>query len=107
MASKRKELYEQIGPLPNPVKDKVFKHLANRKNCPSGREKGEAKQAILLSVSSQPKTVLQLMFEFNLGASTTRRYLQNLLKEGLVRIEGKNVAAFQKSRRTGNLWKAV
>jgi len=26
-ASKRKELYDQIGPLPNPTKDQVFRHL--------------------------------------------------------------------------------
>jgi predicted transcriptional regulator len=107
IASKRKEIYKQIGPLPNPTKDKVFKHLANRKNRPSGRKKGEIKQSILQSISNQPKTVLELMFEFDLGASATRRHLEGLLKDGLVRIEGKNTTAFQKSRRTSNLWKAV
>ena len=31
IASKRRELYDQISPLPNPVKDQVFRHLAGRK----------------------------------------------------------------------------
>ena len=30
-ASKRKELCDQIGPLPNPVKDGIFRHLADRR----------------------------------------------------------------------------
>ena len=29
-ATKRKELYEQIGPLPNVTKDRIFLHLAKR-----------------------------------------------------------------------------
>lgn len=29
-ASKRRDLYRQIGPLPNPAKDKIFLHLSNR-----------------------------------------------------------------------------
>jgi hypothetical protein len=103
-ASKRNELYEQIGPLPNPVKDRVFQHLASRKNTPSGRRTGETKQLILQTVSKEPKTVLQVMLELNIGASATRRHLQRLQRQGLVRIKCKNKAAFQKSRRTANLW---
>lgn len=107
IASKRKELYDQIGPLPNSMKDMVFRHLASRQNGPSARRKGATKNLILQSISSEPKTVLQLMLELNIGASATRRHLEDLRHRGLVRIEGKNKNAFQKSRRTGYLWKAA
>ena len=106
-AAKRKELYDQIGPLPNSVKDRVFRHLASRQKGPSNRKKGETKNLILKSILTEPKTVLDLMLELNLGASATRRHLDNLKHEGLARIEGKNENAFQKSRRTGYLWKAT
>jgi hypothetical protein len=104
-ASKRKELYEQISPLPNPVKDKVFLHLASRQGkCVSAR--GETRTLILQSLRIQPKTVLELMLELNTNASTMRRHLQKLQTEGLVKKVGKDVGAFQKSLRTANLWKA-
>jgi len=106
-ASKRKELYNQIGPLPNSMKDKVFRHLASRQSGPNLRAKGETRNLILQSLSTEPKTVLQLMLEVNAGASTTRRHLEGLRRQGLVEITGKNKGAFQKSRRTANLWRAV
>jgi hypothetical protein len=106
-ASKRKELYNQIGPLPNSIKDKVFRHLASRQSGPNPRAKGETRSLILQSLSTEPKTVLQLMLEVNAGASTTRRHLEGLRRQGLVEITGKNKGAFQKSRRTANLWRAV
>jgi DNA-binding transcriptional ArsR family regulator len=106
-ASKRKELYDQIGPLPNPMKDKVFRHLASRRSGPRLRAKGETRRLILQSLSNEPKTVLQLMLEVDAGASTTRRHLEGLRRQGLVEITGKNKGAFQKSRRTANLWRTV
>lgn len=105
-ASKRKELYDQIGPLPNVVKDKVFRHLASRQQGPINK-KGVSKSLILQSIKNEPKTVLDLMLEVNLGASTTRRYLNSLKLEGLAIIEGRYKHAFQKSRRTSYLWKAT
>jgi DNA-binding transcriptional ArsR family regulator len=105
-ASKRRELYDQIGPLPNPVKDKVFRHLANRKGGRNIRGKGETKTRILQSLRIKPKTVLELMLELNTSASTMRRHLQQLQTKGLVEKVGKDVDAFQKSLRTANLWKA-
>jgi predicted transcriptional regulator len=106
-ASKRKELYDQIGPLPNPVKDKVFRHLANRQLRRSLRRKGETKTLILQSLATEPKTVLQLMLELNTNASTMRRHLKELHRQGLVKIVGKDKGAFQKSLRTANLWKTT
>ena len=106
-ASKRKELYDQISPLPNPAKDKVFRHLANRHAGKNLRERGETRTLILQSLAKEPKTVLQLMLELNTNASTMRRHLKELQRQGLVKIVGKDKGAFQKSLRTANLWKST
>ncbi len=106
-ASKRKELYDQIGPLPNPVKDQVFRHLASRRLGKSIRAKGETRNLILKSLAKEPKTVLQLMLEVDTGASTMRSHLKELNRQGLVKIVGKYKEAFQKSLRTANLWQAT
>jgi DNA-binding transcriptional ArsR family regulator len=103
-ASKRKELYEKIGPLPNLVKDIVFRHLATRQMGKSVRCRGETRTLILESLAREPKTVLQLMLELNTSASTMRRHLKELNRRGLVKIVGKNTVAFQKSLRTAHLW---
>jgi hypothetical protein len=105
-ASKRKELHEQIGPLPNSVKDKVFLHMASRQGR-SVRAQGETRNLILQSLSLKPKTVLELMLELNTNASTMRRHLKELSVQGLVEIIGKDKKAFQKSLRTANLWQAT
>jgi hypothetical protein len=105
-ASKRKEFYEQICPLPNAVKDKVFNHLASRQT--NGiRSRGETRKLILLSLKAKPKTVLELMLEVNTNASTIRKHLKRLQTDKLVFIIGKDKGAFQKSLRTANLWKAT
>lgn len=103
-ASKRKELYDQIGPLPNPTKDQVFRHLTNRQPNVNIRARGETRKLILRSLEENPKTILQLMLEFNVGASTVRKQLRKLEQQGWVKIYGQNRKAFQKSRRTANLW---
>ena len=105
-ASKRKELYNQISPLPNPMKNKVFQHLANRRRSVNHRVKGETKRLVFQSLATESKTVLQLMLELDIGASAMRRHLSELRRHGLVNIVGKDKTAFQKSRRTANLWKA-
>jgi|WetSurMetagenome_2_1015567.scaffolds.fasta_scaffold651557_2 hypothetical protein len=105
-AAKRNELYNQIGPLPNPVKDKIFSHLANR-GRKSIRAKGETRKLVLQSLKSEPKTVLELMLELNTNASTMRRHLKRLQAQGLIKTAGKDSGAFQKSLRTANLWVAI
>ena len=105
-ASKRKELYEQISPLPNPVKDKIFNHLANRHGNDI-RAKGETRKLIVKCLQVKPMTVLELMLELNTNASTMRRHLTQLQSEKIVKIIGKDAGAFQKSLRTANLWKAT
>lgn len=103
-ASKRKEFYDQIGPLPNHIKDQVFRHLTNRHSSICLRPKGETRNLVLQSLKNESKTVLQLMLELGTGASTMRRHLKGLKHQGLVTIIGKNQNAFQKSRRTAHLW---
>lgn len=106
-ASKRKELYSKIGPLPNPKKDRVFRHLSDRRLGKSMRGRGETRNLILQSLATEPKTVLQLMLELNTSASTMRKHLRELCQKERVRVVGKDKGAFQKSLRTANLWKAT
>jgi len=73
-AIKIKELYDHIGPLPNPTKNQVFLHLANRKPNIHLRAKGETRSLILHSLKENPKTVLQLMLELGIGNSTVRKH---------------------------------
>jgi len=105
-ATMRKEFYDQIGPLPNPVKDRVFRHLASRRTGKNVRARGETRTLILQSLATEPKTVLQLMLELNTNASSMRRHLRELHRQGLVKIVGRDKGAFQKSLRTANLWQA-
>jgi len=88
-ASKRKELYDQIGPLPNSTKDQIFRHLVNR--CPNIniRARGETRKLILQSLQEKPKTILQLMLECGIGASTVRKHLEKLRSQGFVEIHGR------------------
>jgi DNA-binding transcriptional ArsR family regulator len=106
-ASKVKELYARIGPLPNPVKDIVFQHLINRKPNINLRATGGTKKLMLQLLRQKSMTVLQLMLRLGVGASTTRRQLRNLRKQGLVEISGRYQEAFERSRRTAYLWKAA
>jgi len=104
-ASKTKELYDEIGPLPNPVKDTVFRHLANRYTTHI-RPRGETRKLILKVLKQKTQTILQLMLEVDASYSTVREHLKKLRELGLVRICGKYTNAQQKSRRLANLWTA-
>jgi len=106
-ATKIRDLYDQIGPLPNSTKDQIFLHLANRKPNIHLRAKGETRNLILHSLKENPKTALQLMLELGVGGSTVRKQLKKLRHQGLVEIHGKYKDAFQKSRRTACLWTAT
>jgi hypothetical protein len=102
-AAKRKELYDQINPLPNLTKDNIFRHLSNRKNV-HVRKRGVTKIQLLEAIATKPKTVLQLMLELDTNASTIRKHLNELRQQNLVKMVGKDKTAFQKSLRTANLW---
>lgn len=103
-AEKMRELSDAIGPLPNPMKDQIIHHLANRRPNIHIRARGETRKLILQSLQEKQKTVLQLMLELNISSSTVRKQLRDLSTQGLVEICGKQQDAFQRSRRTANLW---
>jgi DNA-binding transcriptional ArsR family regulator len=106
-AGKIKELYDEIGPLPNPTKDRIFRHLMARYPNIHLRQKGETKRLILKSLNRKPKTVLDLILELDISGSTARKQLNALKRQHLVKICGYNRKAFQKSRRTAYLWVAT
>ena len=104
-ASSRQKLYEMIGPLPNPDKDRAFRHLVAR-NPRGGTwkyKRGGAKR-VILSLLRMPKTVRELCVESGLGGSSVRRHLRDLEKAGKVRKTGKNVKAEKKNYRLAELW---
>jgi|SRR5665647_91465 len=82
MASKRKELFDLISPLPNPVKDTIFRHLSSRRFGKCIRRRGETRTMILQSIAKKPKTVLQLMLEIDTGALTMRSHSKELNGQG-------------------------
>lgn len=103
-AEKLKELYDDIGPLPNLTKDRVFQHLTIRQPNRHLRGRGETRELLLQSLNKKPKTVLDLMFELGISGSTVRKQLNILKRQHLVRICGYDRKAFQRSRRTAHLW---
>jgi len=104
-AGSRQKLYEMIGALPNPEKDRAFRHLVARN--PKGGiwkyKRGEAKRVILSLLRTQ-KTVRELCMESGLGGNSVRRHLRDLEKVGKVRKSGKNVKAEKKNYRLAELW---
>lgn len=106
-AAKIKELYDEIGPLPNPTKNKIFQHLMTRYPNIYLRRKGETKRLILESLNRKPKTVLDLILELSISGSTARKHLNILKQQHLVKVCGYNRKAFQRSRRTAHLWVAT
>lgn len=105
-ASKIKELYNEIGPLPNSFKDRIFRHHAKR-HTGHLRPRGETRKLILEALKEKPKTKLQLMLEVNISESTVRKHLSKLKQQGLIRKHGRNQDALHKSRRTAFLWAAT
>ncbi|MFQ6065183.1 MAG: hypothetical protein ACE5L6_06880 [Candidatus Bathyarchaeia archaeon] len=104
-AGSRQKLYGMIGPLPNPEKDRAFKHLIAR-NPKGGMwkyKRGKAKR-VILSLLKTPKTVRELCIESGLGGSSGGRHLRDLERAGKVRKVGKNVKAEKKNFRLGELW---
>jgi DNA-binding transcriptional ArsR family regulator len=104
-ANARQRLYKAIGPLPNPSKDRAFRHLIAR-NIKGGNWqycKGEAKKAIL-DMLRTPKTVREICECINLGSSSVRKHLKSLEKEGKIRKVGKNINAIRKNYRLAELW---
>ncbi len=62
----------------------------------NARAQGETRNLILQSIELKPKTVLELMLELNTNASTMRRHLKELDRQGLVEIVGKDKKAFKR-----------
>jgi len=106
-ADARQKLYDAIGQLPNPSKDRAFRHLIGR-DIKGGRWKyrfGGAKAAIL-DLLKEPKTVRDICESVGLGSSAVRKHLKALEKLGKARKIGRNVSAVRKNYRLAELWSA-
>lgn len=102
-ASKIKELYNEIGPLPNSFKDEIFRHHADR-STDHLRPRGETRKLILEALKENPKTKLQVMLKVKANESIVRKHLNQLKQQGLIRIQGRNHNALHRGRRTALLW---
>lgn len=106
-AEKRRELYEEIRPMPNPDKDRAFRHLASR-NVAGGNKKahGRTKSEIVETLRRRgPLTAREIMYELDLGYGALKTHLRDLRVRKVVTIVGKNTMDIRHShRRQANLW---
>jgi len=104
-ASKRKELYDKIGPLPDEEKDRAFRHLIIPQ--PSGKhryKRGKAKGLILQLLEKKgPMTKRELMYELGIRGSTVGAHLLELKKKGMV-IDTRSINGFGR-RQSSKQWK--
>jgi predicted ArsR family transcriptional regulator len=71
------------------------------------RKRGETKQMMLRLLEQKPMTVLQLMLELNISASTARKHLKALSIQGKVKTCRNYEEAFERSRRTAHIWEVT
>jgi len=105
-ASKLKEIYNFIGPLPNEDKDIAFRHLVKHQGKIPKTKHGLTKKRILETLSKNgPMTRRDLMYRIDIGYSTLKGHLLDLKKKGFVDVCGKNLNDVRHShRRQADLW---
>ncbi|MCK4476723.1 MAG: winged helix-turn-helix transcriptional regulator [Methanophagales archaeon] len=104
-AEKREEIYLEIGPLPDPEQDKMFRHVLRDANSGKTRGgRGETRIKVLELLKDKAMTVREIAYGLDLSASTVRRHLRNLEKEEKAIIIGYNKASENKNQRTAKVW---
>jgi DNA-binding transcriptional ArsR family regulator len=104
-ADKRKELYDLVGPLPDPRHDKMFRHiLRNHIGGPYKNGRGESEKMILALLKKRAKTVRQLAYDLDLSASSVRKHLRVLRNKKQVIVSGFDKQSIYKNQRTAEIW---
>jgi hypothetical protein len=104
-ADKRKELYNLVGPLPDPRHDKMFRHiLRNHIGGPHKNGRGESERMILELLKKKAKTVRQIAYDLDLSASSVRKHLRILRNKKKVVVSGCDKQAIHKNQRTAEIW---
>ena len=104
-ADKRNELYDLVGPLPDPRHDKMFRHiLRNHIGGPYKNGRGESERMILELLKKKAKTVRQLAYDLDLSASSVRKHLRILRNKKKVVVSGCDKQAIYKNQRTAEIW---
>ena len=104
-ADKRKELYNLVGPLPDPRHDKMFRHiLRNHIGGPYKNGRGESERMILELLKKKAKTVRQIAYDLDLSASSVRKHLRILRNKKKVVVSGCDKQAIYKNQRTAEIW---
>lgn len=106
-AEKRKEIYNAIKPLPDPDRDRAFRHLIGRNlEGEPLKSRGQSKMQIILELlHNGPMTTRNIMYNVGIGYATLKGHLRDLKSIGLVKITGKNIDDLRhKNMRQANLW---
>lgn len=104
-AEKREEIYQLVGPLPDPRQDKMFRHvLRNHRGGIHKDGKGETRRKILQLLKNKSMTVRDISYNLDLSASTVRKHLRILKKKEKVFIKGLDNNSPYKNQRIAQIW---
>jgi DNA-binding transcriptional ArsR family regulator len=104
-AEKREEIYKLVGPLPDPMHDRMFRHILRKyKGGVHKGRRGETRKKILELLKNKTMTVRGIAYALDLSASTVRTHLRILRKDGKVFISGYNKKSPNKNQRTAQIW---
>ena len=104
-AEKRKELYNLVGPLPDPRHDKMFRHiLRNHKGGPHKGGRGETEEKILELLKKRTMTVRNISYALDISASSVRKHLRTLRQNNKALVSGCDKQAIYKNQRTAEIW---
>jgi len=104
-AEKRGEIYNLVGPLPDPRQDKMFRHiLRNHMGGVHKGRRGETRMKILELLKNKSMTIRDISYTLDLSASTVRTHLRILRKKGKVFVSGCNKKSPNKNQRIAQIW---
>jgi len=105
-SEKREEIYDGIGPIPNPEKDRAFKHLVKHQGIIKKTKHNVTKNKILQVLKAKgPIIARTLMYGVDISYSALKEHLNDLRKNDVVVVVGKNVNDIKHAhRRQANLW---
>ena len=107
-AEKRKEIYANVGPLPDPMHDKMFRHILRRHKGGSHKGKrGETKREIYENLKNKNMTIREISYALDISSSTVKSHLKKLKEEGRIFIVGVNKDCIKKNQRIAQIWSAT
>jgi len=104
-AEKRKQTYKLVGPLPDPRQDRMFRHILRKyKGGLHKGKRGETRKKISELLKNKAMTVRDIAYALDISASTVRKHLKKLKKDGEIFMSGYNKKSPYKNQRTAQIW---